>query len=147
MDKRKIFNLISHFETEMGEDFIDQNESIIKESCLVFWLLGKGYLNKHQVDIWSTIGKCDVGLNSLLGGYQDDYSLFPHGEGEEECYTKRNEILAELISELSIYESRLMDIMNEFNCMENFIDGQYDECYEKISKITAEELNLKYIDD
>lgn len=101
-----IYKAIRWKELEMGEDFIDQNEFIVKEAPFATWLLGRGYINKNQLNSFLN-GGYESCLQSLLGGYDEPYCVFPYGECEEESCFKRYHILAEYINQIDINRKRL----------------------------------------
>ncbi len=146
MDKKSIYKLIRNFELEMGEDFIDQNESIINEKCLMFWMLGKGFISGKNIDSYCEPNNNFIDLNDMLCGSEQYYALFPNGQCEEDCHLKAMEILSELISEVEFYQKRLMDIIKEhqldITCPLRHAD--LDKEYTYTTSLSINDLNNKY---
>lgn len=108
-----IYKAIRWKELDMGEDFIDQNESIVKEVPFATWLLGRGYINKEQLNSFLDSNYMYSGLQSLLGGYDEPYCVFPYGECEEESCFKKYHVLAEYISQMDNLRKRLFRCLVE----------------------------------
>ncbi|MDU5206326.1 MAG: hypothetical protein E6182_10205 [Clostridioides difficile] len=81
-----IYKAIRWKELGMGEDFIDQNESIVKEVPFATWLLGRGYINKEQLNSFLNSNDMYSGLQNLLGGYDEPYCVFPKKEFNEDYF-------------------------------------------------------------
>lgn len=111
---KSIYKLIRNFEFEVGESFVDQNESIVDDKCMMFWMLGRGYIHPEQID--SYVHTKFTELNNILCGYDDAFALFPFGEASEECHFKAMLVLAEFISGIEIYQNRLAKILKEADC-------------------------------
>jgi len=128
----------------MGESFTDQNETIVNDKLLMFWMLGKGYIDGNKIVAYTKANFTE--LNNVLCGYEDEFSLFPYGECEEECNFKATEILSEIISEVPIYQDRLTEIVNEHDCLKDYSenDDYLEEEYNKVIKLSIVELNQKY---
>ena len=144
MDKKHIYKLIRNFEFEAGESFTDQNESIVNDRCLMFWMLGRGYINGTKIDAYAKASFTE--LNNVLCGYEQEFSLFPYGETEEECHFKSMEILSELIAESKIYQDRLLKIMNEHEEYSSYVerDEYLEKEYNLAVSLSINELNEKY---
>lgn len=145
MDKKHIYKLIRNFEYEMGESFTDQNESIVNDKCLMFWMLGKGYIDGSKIVAYTKARFTE--LNNVLCGYENEFALFPYGQCEEECHFKAMEILAEFISEVQIYQDRLKEIIDEdpeyLSSYEKY-DEEFEEEYNLATSLSIDELNEKY---
>lgn len=53
MNQTKMYKLIRTWEYDVGESFFDYNESIIQPMQLIFYLLGRGYINKLMFNYWT----------------------------------------------------------------------------------------------
>ena len=104
-----VFAAICNYHIEVGEDFIDQNESIVAYYPFLTWLLGKGYIDAETTD--ELMDSVD-NIQDLLTGYEE--GLFKeNGEtGNGACY-KAYSILAEYISNLSIFKERFFKVLKE----------------------------------
>lgn len=49
-DPKIVFCAINNFMVEVGEDFIDRNESIVKAVQFIMWLTGKGHIKPETAD-------------------------------------------------------------------------------------------------
>lgn len=146
LDKKHIYKLIRNFEYEAGEDFVDQNESIVNERCMLFWMLGKGYISGEQISMYAKDSRKLIDLNDILSAYEVPFALLPMGSQEEDAHSKSMEVLAELISEVPHYQERLLKIVNKHEEFTSY--EKYDEKFEKeynISMATSlKDLQVKY---
>ncbi len=129
LTKKHIYKLIRNFEFEAGEDFVDQNESIVNERCMLFWMFGKGYITGKQITMYAKDSSPLVDLNDILTAYEVPFALFPMGQCEEDAHFKAMEVLAELISEVPHYQERLLEIVNEYERFTSY--EKYDEAFEE----------------
>lgn len=104
-----IYKLIRRKEYSMGEDFIDQYESIVNDMPFVTYLFGKGIITKEILN--SFISENFASLQSFLGGYDEPYCLFPYGECEEESNFKKYHVLAEYINNIDALKQRLFNVL------------------------------------
>ena len=126
-----IFKLIVNTEYEMGEDFIDQNENIVKGMPFVFYLLGKGAISKDKANVMVEKG---VTLQEMMYDFEEDWSLFPYGECDAEANGKWLYLLSELIFEFDEYKKRLFKILS---------DIPYTNNYEDVVSMTLDESDYK----
>jgi hypothetical protein len=128
--------MIRSIEYGMGEDFIDQNESIVRPEMLMFWLIGKGLMKKESINAMLSNGMFN--LQSVF--YDENYSLMPNRCPSEEFVSfKSIELLAEFMSGVDIYEQRLIDILKEHNY--KILDcKEFDEEYERTCNISLQEV-------
>ncbi|GCD12895.1 hypothetical protein [Clostridium tagluense] len=106
-----IFKLIRFWEYGNGEDFIDSNECIVREIPFACFLLGAGYISK---DILNSLIKEDGSLQDLLGGYDDEFNIFPLGECENESMSKKYHLLAEYIFQVDGLRKRLFNVLKNW---------------------------------
>lgn len=128
LDKKHVYKLIRNFEYEAGENFVDQNESIVNERCMLFWMLGKGYITGEQITMYAEDSSKLIDLNYILNACEVPFALFPMGNQEEETHFKSMEVLAEIISEVPHYQERLLEIVNEWEYT------SYEDKDEKLEK-------------
>jgi hypothetical protein len=144
MTVKEVFRLIMLFEYEAGEDFLDYNENIIKEYNLMFWLLGKNYLTKSQVNGWADNPNDLIDLNYLFSDYENPNTIFTYGPTRESDL-KKNYIMSELISDFDILTNRLVECLSEFSIVESLINNynfiEIDRVYYYIKDMTIEEIN------
>ena len=135
MTQIEAFNIMRTFENEMGEDFIEQNESIVDAKCMLFWMRERGYLEHGGLDKYNAYLET-INLQTVL--YEKYFSLL-----KGTCHDANNvalkclEVLAEFMCTSKTYTSRLEHIANiHLNCN---IDDFSHELYE-IKKLSLEDL-------
>lgn len=108
-DPKVVFCAIDYFHTEVGEDFIDQNETIVESAPFIIWLQDKGYITPEVADQMLEEVDC---IQQLLHGYGE--GLFPkHGECDNVATYKAYSLLAEYISSFAEFRKRFYTIMEE----------------------------------
>ena len=110
----EIYALIRKFDYEVGECFIDYNESYIQNSNLAFYLLGKGLITKdifNRLISDNLLRTCD--LNEILSECNIDDDL------------EKRFILAEITQNFDVFLGRLIKAYKEydldFSISKNFI--------------------------
>ena len=146
--KKGCFVLMRTFECIAGEDFIDQNENFVVSKCMLFWMLGKGYIDGTSVVGW-TKDKF-VNLQSIL--YDEDYSVFKGlCISNEDVHDKSLEILAELICSVSIYQERLekllVDMFEHYEEDINEYINSFNEEYDMSCKLSIYEIMSNHTDE
>jgi hypothetical protein len=121
MNREEIFAKINEWEAENGESFVDYFNSDIKAHTYIAWCLGRKYITPLQFDLWVEA----YGKNALEA---DDPNYFVYNEDNDEdvpfavvISEEWNEddqdraygILAEFISEISIYKERFIEFLKE----------------------------------
>ncbi|MGD9152407.1 MAG: hypothetical protein PVG30_01950 [Gammaproteobacteria bacterium] len=148
MNKKEIYCLIRYFELEAGEDFFDQNETIIQPYQLIFWLLGKKYITPKQFNL--AVSEKLLGLNEIFTGYEKEYAIFPNGEAEEIPEKYKYYIIAELMQDCEVYQHRLKKILEEHNLVINALEipnkqwheyrNTVNDEYKELNKLTIERI-------
>ena len=147
MNKKEIYCLIRYFELEEGEDFFDQNETIIQPYQLIFWLLGKNYITSKQFNM--AVKEKLLGINEIFTGYEKEYAIFPNGEAKEIPEKYKYYIIAELMQDCEVYQHRLKEILEEHNLVTSaskIPNKQWHE-YKDIVNEEYKELNKLTIED
>lgn len=110
----EIYAFIRKFDYEVGECFIDYNESYIQNSNLAFYLLGKGLITKdifNRLISDNLLRTCD--LNEILSECNIDDDL------------EKRFILAEITQNFDVFLGRLIKAYKEydldFSISKNFI--------------------------
>lgn len=118
MDKQEIFNKMIEFECEAGEDFFDQGFDL-HPLTFMSWCLGRGYLTPEQYNLWAY----DYRFDKLSSAHEPNdfvydsdcldvpYALFSESEWTEEGREKAYLIVAEFISEITVYQERLVEFL------------------------------------
>jgi hypothetical protein len=152
MNKKDVYCLIRYFELDAGEDFFDQNETIIQPYQLIFWLLGKKYITPEQFNL--AVKEKLLGLNEIFTGYEKYYAIFPNSEAKEIPEKYKYYIISELIADCDVFKHRLKKILEEHNLVtiaseipneewHEYKDTVNEE-YEKFSKLTIKDIkNMK----
>lgn len=113
MNKHEVFHAIIDFEHEVGESFLDRFGYNINAASFMFWARGKNYINVEQFQEWEhafSNGELEADDPNYYV-YTDDedvtFALIIDEEMEEETYHAAIRIVAEFLSESSIYTRRL----------------------------------------
>jgi hypothetical protein len=118
MTKEEIFEKISEWEEENGEDFLDYFSGSMNEYNFMFWCVGKGLISSKQFEFFERDWKSSP--DYLVG--DEKYSVIDAVEKED--YDKANMILAEFFSLSATYQKRLR----------NFLDNVHQVTWEKALK-------------
>jgi hypothetical protein len=132
MKQVEAYNIMRTFEMEMEEDFVDQNEMIVKPGCLMFWMLGKGYISGDDIDKFAEHNDL-INLQTVL--YEEDFSLMKGlCHGSLIVCLKCLEILSEIMCSCRKYQERLISVAEEH------LGGSIDDFSEEFESIKAKSL-------
>jgi len=158
------FQAMVNFEHEAGEDFIDQNESFLLIHPFLQWLRGKGIVSTELYNyILENKNKelFGVSLQSFLSAYDDDCSIFPFGESDDDAHYKGFQFMAEYCVGLTALRKRMCNnILHayDYHFHDDEDEEDYDDRYwtieeerwneihkiwENIQKITVEDINKR----
>ena len=129
-----IYKTIRIWEYEAGEDFIDQNESIVNEIPFANYLLGKGLISKEMLN---NLLKEKGSLQEMLDGYNTSFCVFPYGNHMEECWCKKYHLLADYIFQVDVLRKRLFCTLKGWGYDES--DKEENEAEYGITEITLDE--------
>lgn len=113
MNKHEVFHAIIDFEHEVGESFLDRFGYNINAANFMFWARGKNYINVEQFQEWEhafSNGELEADDPNYYVYIDDEdvtFALIIDEEREEETYHAAIRIVAEFLSESSIYTRRL----------------------------------------
>jgi uncharacterized protein (UPF0297 family) len=134
LTKEQMFEKISNWEMDMGEDFLDYFGSNMNEFNFMFWCFGKGYINEHQLKEFESAKS--VGTEYLVG---DEIFSVVNSE-EDDCYNKGNIILAEFLSATATYQKRVKEFIEEITRLEfDEVLREYHRAHTKIFYIIDDE--------
>ena len=163
MTQKEIYILMNCWQQEGGESFLEYfigNCHNVLIPKLELWMWQRGYINSEKLNTYADkyIGAKTVWDHpdyEVLVGYENDYSVFPYGEGDELAELKSLYILSEYISLHENWINRLYDFAykgiswstreGEFNknldeVVRSWRDGDSDD-FDLISKTSIEEIN------
>lgn len=104
-----VFCAIEHYMVRVGEDFIDQNESIVASNPFIIWLQGKGYITTEKAN--EMLSQTNY-IQELLHGYGE--GLFPeNGETGDIARYKGYTLLAEYLATFHPFRERLLKILTD----------------------------------
>lgn len=108
---------------EAGEDFIDQNESLVDGKEMLEWLLQKNYICNDIYD--KVLGNDETWIQELLLGYET--GVMNNGECSFTATKKSYQLISEFISEHEkcrneLFETTCTDA--EYNCVYHDKDGK-----------------------
>lgn len=115
LSTKEIYYLIRHFDFEVGECFIDYNETYVQNSNLIFYLLGKNIINKSKIN--------ELTSNNLIITSDLNEIFFYCGITND--YEKRL-ILAEITQSFDVLLNRLNNAFKDHNLNINLSDDFKD---------------------
>jgi hypothetical protein len=136
--KEEMYKAIRNWEIDEGESFLDYFESNLNEYNLLFWALGKGYINEKGFQEYELNYKnnCYTGDDIVYGNYsfsiirQKDDKFWIGSEYEEAML-----ILAEFLSSSKTYQERVDMFLKNITIV-NFDDAL--KFYRKNKKVFYE---------
>ncbi len=121
MDKNEIFKIINDWQMDVGEDFLDYFESNVRETNFMFWCLGRGHISQERFNAWvkeyGNAGTLGHSLSELLYNCYDDdngFSVVHSDDWNQEDQDKAYMILSEFISEIKVYQRRLLEFLEDY---------------------------------
>jgi hypothetical protein len=109
MNKEDIFFHINEWERNNGESFLDYFDSDMNAYNIMFWIKGKGYITQENFEKWER-EQSDIlilGVQDYLYDVEDSYGII------KEHYLEGLKIIAEFISESSVYQERFKLFLEE----------------------------------
>lgn len=122
MTKEEIFKAIIDWEQEAGESFTDYFSSGIDGKTFMTWCFGKGYISREQfnqwVEAWSK-KKLESNCSNYFvyneyGNKNAPFAVVITEEYSDEAQEKAYKILAEFISGIDVYITRLNKFLSEY---------------------------------
>lgn len=108
------FQAMVHWEHEMGEDFIDSNETFISLGFFIHWLRGRGIVSSDKFNLYARENR-NASLQTFLAGCEDDWALFPYGKTDEEAHYKGFQLMAEYLTGLVSGKQAMFNVLNKYS--------------------------------
>jgi len=117
MTTQEVFDAIIGYEHQVGESFLDRFGYNINAANFMFWAIGRGHIDVPKFKEWEH-AFCNGELEADDPNYYvytDDedvtFALVIDEDMKEETYHKAIRIVAQFISESSVYTRRLEDFL------------------------------------
>lgn len=141
------FQAMVHWEREVGEDFIDQNENFISIGYFIHWLRGRGIISADKFNQYIKQDRRAT-LQTFLAGYEDMWALFPYGETDEDAHYKGFQLMAEYLVGLDVGKKVIFDTITQYPDKRYKIITEHEwehthELWERIQSISIEEINTR----
>lgn len=109
----EIFDLITDWENEHGEDFFDDFEPHVNEFNLAVWAFGKGYIAQEQLNELENANSNHVSVSTIIYGdkpysivYEPDFKTYKEG------LIKAYKIVSEFFASSVIYQKRIEEFID-----------------------------------
>ena len=130
--KETVYEAIKTWEQDAEEGFTDYFDTTINTASLMFWCLGKGYIDKTKMDLWlkdletEAMGDSNI-LSECLSGYECDFAIFPTSKDmtDEQYYEAEDKglkVVAEFIASNHTYIRRFTRFLAGWNWSSDWDD-------------------------
>lgn len=112
--KEQMYKDIRNWEMDAGESFLDYFGSNLNESNLLFWAMGRGYIDEEGFKAWEK-DKYSSGDSIIYG--EEPYSIVKESDEDkdEDGYEKAMKILAEFLASSDTYQKRVGHFLSDIH--------------------------------